>query len=113
MNDRAQKYFEYVEWVGRGSCTRLQAAEHFGVSKSTAAYHLERACSEGLLVSFHAYTDGNQTGYGYQASDQPMLLPFEQREATEMREGDNDPYLGHPEMHPDAAMAAFWDDFGG
>lgn len=76
MANQAHKYREYAEYVGGGAVTRLQASEAFGVAKSTATYHLERAVMEGLLVRFHAYADGNQTGWGYMSAERPKL-PFE------------------------------------
>lgn len=81
-------YKEYADYVRGGAVTRLQAAEHFGVTKSTATYHLEKAVSEGLIVKFHAYADGNQTGWGYMSSDNPPL-PFQE---PEFQRGEHDDY---------------------
>lgn len=71
----AHKYKEYAQWAGQGSVSRLDAALYFGVSKSTATYHLERAVAEGLLVRITVDTDGNQIGYGYQSPER-QRLPF-------------------------------------
>lgn len=63
----AQIFLQYVEWIGQGEVTRKHAAEHFGVHKSTATYHLEKGVSEGYLERVYAWTDANQTGWGYRA----------------------------------------------
>lgn len=63
----AQMFLEYVDWIGAGDATRLDAAEHFGVHKTTATYHLERAVSEGYLVRIYTWAKANQTGWAYRA----------------------------------------------
>jgi hypothetical protein len=73
----AQKFLMYVDWVGEGDTTRLQAAEHFAVSKSTATYHLERAVSEGMLERFYSWTDEYQTGWAYRKPGGNEEMPFE------------------------------------
>lgn len=70
----AQIFLDYVDLIGQGDITRAEAAEHFGVHKSTATYHLERACMEGYLERFYAFARANQTGWAYRAVDtQPAL----------------------------------------
>lgn len=76
MVRQAQIFREYAEWVGQGSATRLDAAMHFGVCKSTAAYHLDRAVREGLLVRVYDWCDQNQTGWVYRSVEIAMELPF-------------------------------------
>jgi len=73
----AQKFLFYVDWIGEGEKTRLQAAEHFAVSKSTATYHLERAVAEGMLERFYSWTDEYQTGWAYRQPGTQAPLPFE------------------------------------
>lgn len=61
----AQIYFDYIDWIGQGDCTRAEAAEHFGVHKTTAQYHLERAVADGYLERVYVFTRNNQTGWAY------------------------------------------------
>jgi DNA-binding transcriptional ArsR family regulator len=73
----AQKYRIYAEWIGEGDATRSQAAEHFGVAKSTATYHLERAVAEGMLERFYSWTDEYQTGWAYRKPGAQPTISFE------------------------------------
>jgi len=66
---QAELYKLYVDLIGQGDITRAEAAEHFGVHKSTATYHLERAVAEGDLERFYSYTRANQTGWAYRLRD--------------------------------------------
>lgn len=89
----AQIYFKYVDWIGAGECTRLQAAEHFKVHKSTAQYHLERAVADGYLIRVYSWTGGNQTGWGYQQPSRQSELPFEY-ESYPNEGGDTNDWYG-------------------
>ena len=80
----AQVFLRYVDWVGQGDTTRAEASHHFGVSKSTATYHLERAVSEGHLVRFCAWCKGEQTGWAYRSTEnQPSFEELEMRREEE------------------------------
>lgn len=58
-----KKYTEYV--TGQGDRTRDECAYHFGVHKTTATYHLERAVAEGALIRFYTWARNGQTGWAY------------------------------------------------
>jgi len=92
MEREAQIYRAYAEWIGQGGATRLDAALHFGVCKSTAAYHLDKAVKAGLLVRVYDWCDNNQTGWVYRGAEAPMELPFYESE-SEYRLSERDAEL--------------------
>lgn len=86
---QAEIFLRYVDFVGQGDTTRLDAANHFGVSKSTATYHLDRAVMEGYLERFYAFTNANQTGWAYRKVNSNKSL-FEDPETEDLipQQGD-------------------------
>jgi transposase len=67
--------FRYHDYVGKFNSydilSRSEIADLFGVGRSTATYHLERAVEEGLLEKQYGWL-GKQSGWLY---SKPGLLP--------------------------------------
>lgn len=63
---RSITFHKYVSAIGKGEIVgRQDMADQFGVSYSTATYHLEKAVAEGLLNKQYGYLGGNQPGWLY------------------------------------------------
>lgn len=59
------RWMEYVNAFKPGKVgTRADLAEHFGVGRSTARYHLDRAVEAGKLNRAYGWT-GKQSGWLY------------------------------------------------
>lgn len=64
--DRAMVYQHYPQHFGVGEVlSRRMVAERVGCSYSNAAYHLERAVSNGLLNKQYGFAQANQPGWVY------------------------------------------------
>lgn len=62
---RGLKYIEYAQAIEQGAIvTRQECAEHFGVSYSTARFHLDRAVEAGLLHKQYGFIS-EQPGWLY------------------------------------------------
>jgi len=53
--------------------TRADIARAFGIDKTTAQAHLERAVSKGALIKTFTWTDRNHRGWVYQAHQEPLF----------------------------------------
>lgn len=63
---RGVRMFDYVRATGKGTLqSRRDYAEFFGVSYSTALYHLERAVNEGYLNKQIGWVTDRQSGWLY------------------------------------------------
>lgn len=70
---RGTTFTRYAQAVGEGrAVSRRDMADLFGVSVSTAKYHLERAVSHGLLNKVYDYI-GKQPGWLYAS---PLTMPY-------------------------------------
>ena len=59
------RWEDYVKAIGKAEIvTRNQMAEQFGVGRSTARYHLDRAVRKGALNKQYGWT-GRQSGWLY------------------------------------------------
>lgn len=50
--------------------TRRQIAENFGISKSTALYHLEKCAERGRVVKVYTWAQHGSRGWVYYGKDQ-------------------------------------------
>lgn len=67
------KFEEYARAIGQGDiATRNDMAQMMGVCYSTAAYHLDRAVSAGLLNRQWGYVNDFQPGWLYA---RPATMP--------------------------------------
>lgn len=71
------RFVDYVDQFEKGMLvSRTDAAMLFGVGRSTARYHLERAVKAGLLNKVYGWT-GRQSGWLYALPEtMPMLEGF-------------------------------------
>jgi len=59
------RWLDYVNQFAPGDvASRQEVAQHFGVGRSTARYHLERAVKAGRLHKQYGWT-GQQSGWVY------------------------------------------------
>lgn len=66
VGDRALRYLDYVDQIGKGEIvTRKDMAEKMGCSYSAAMYNLERAVANGALNKQYGYATENQPGWLY------------------------------------------------
>lgn len=89
----AQVFLQYVDWLGEGDTTRSEAADNFGVSKTTAAYHLERGIAEGYLERFYSWCKGQQTGWAYRKRGGQKSLDNEQLEYERAMDNETEQWL--------------------